>query len=203
MIIKSASIPKILFIKGIFKKDCLSDDIFEKKILENSNMDTVNSTTSEVIVNGESFINYEKLPSIFTSIETWQKKSNLTCWNCTLPFTTIPVFIPKVIEPISPKNKMERESIFGKKFSISVEGVFCSFGCTRQYIETHNYSISERIETINKLRLLHKLFYNNKKMKELSYYPTPLNMRCFGGDLTILEFKEEINKYNENQNQNH
>ena len=33
---KTTIIPKILFIKGVFKKDCVSDDIFEKKILENS-----------------------------------------------------------------------------------------------------------------------------------------------------------------------
>lgn len=198
MLIKGISIPKILFIKGIFKKDCTSDDIFEKRILENSvtHHTDVDTISSEVIINGESFINYEKLPNIFTDIETWKKKSNLACWNCTLHFTTIPIFIPKVIEPMSLKNKVDREKICDQKFSITVEGVFCSFGCARQYIETHNYSIAEKTETLNKLRLLHKLFYNNNKMKELSYYPTPLNMKQFGGYLTITEFKNEISMYN-------
>jgi len=146
MLIKGVSVPKILFIKGIFKKDCTSDDIFEKRILENSHVveAEVDISSTEVIVNGESFTNYEKLPSIFTNIETWKKKSNLACWNCTLFFTTVPIFIPKV----------------------------------------------------NKLRLLHKLFYNNNKMKELAYYPTPLNMTQYGGCLTITEFKHEISIYN-------
>jgi hypothetical protein len=196
MLIKSTNIPKILFIKGIFKKDCLSDDIFEKKILENTLPETECINSNEVIINGTSFINYEKLPNIFSNIETWQKKSNLSCWNCTLQFTSIPVFIPKVIEPITIKNKIERENSDEQKFSISVEGVFCSFGCTRQFIETRNYSISDRTETLNKLRLLHKLFYNNNKMRELTYYPTPLIMKRFGGELTEIEFKEELNKYN-------
>ena len=35
MDIITPNIPKILFIKGVFKKDCIQDDIFEKKIFEN------------------------------------------------------------------------------------------------------------------------------------------------------------------------
>lgn len=198
MLIKGVSIPKILFIKGIFKKDCTSDDIFEKRILENSHVveSEIDISSTEVIVNGESFVNYEKLPNIFTNIESWKKKSNLACWNCTLFFTSVPIFIPKVIEPVSIKNKFEREKTCDQKFSITVEGVFCSFGCAQQYVEMHNYSIAEKTETLNKLRLLHKLFYNNNKMKELAYYPTPLNMTQYGGCLTITEFKNEIGIYN-------
>lgn len=192
MLIKGSNAPKILFIKGIFKKDCLSDDIFEKKILENTiETDTTCDSTDDTILTS-TFVNYKKLPSIFTDIESWEKKTNLLCWNCTLQFTSIPVFIPSVIEPITIKNKIEREKSNIQKFSISVYGVFCSFGCTRQFIENHNYSISDKTETINKLRLLHKLFYNNMKMKEMTCYPRPLEMRQYGGDLSIEDFKEQM-----------
>lgn len=191
MLIKRTNVPTILFIKGIFKKDCTSDDIFEKKILESTvELDT---TTNDTIA--ANFINYEKLPNIFTNIESWQKKTNLHCWNCTLQFTSIPVFIPKVIEPVAIKSKIEREKTNSQKFSISVHGIFCSFGCAQQHIEIYIHSVSEKIETLNKLRLLYKLFYN-EKMKELPYYPSRFSMKQYGGNLTANEFKEELSKYN-------
>lgn len=207
MQIKSANVPKILFIKGIFKKDCTSDDIFEKKILENSN--TIENEM--VIVSGNAltntqsftnFINYQKLPNIFHDIASWEKKTNLLCWNCTLQFQSVPVFIPRVIEPVTSKfmaSHAPRTDETHQKYSISVQGVFCSFGCARQYIETHNYSISEKTEKLNKLRLLHKLFYNNTKMKEVTSYPIPLEMKQFGGDLTIEDFREQLEKFKKDE----
>jgi hypothetical protein len=191
MLIKRTNVPTILFIKGIFKKDCTSDDIFEKKILESTiELDT---TTNDTVT--DNFVNYEQLPNIFTDIESWKKKTNLHCWNCTLQFTSIPVFIPKVIEPVTIKNKIEREKTTGQKFSISVYGVFCSFGCAQQHIEVYLHSVSEKIETLNKLRLLYKLFYN-EKMRELPYYPSRFSMKQYGGDLSTNEFKEELTRFN-------
>jgi hypothetical protein len=201
MSIKGIKIPKILFIKGIFKKDCQSDDIFEKKILENANIadmssnlitiqPTIDHPFDEITTN---FVNYEKLPPIFSNIETWKHKTNLLCWNCALNFNSIPVFIPKVIEPLMIKNKLGREKK-SNSYSISVYGVFCTFGCAKQYIESHNYSISDRTENINKLNLLHKLFFNHN-MKEMTDYPNPHNMKSFGGDMTVEEFRANIKKY--------
>lgn len=193
MSISKTNIPKILFIKGVFKRDCINDDIFDKKILENStyeeNITDVNKHTNEC-----EYTHYEKLPHIFESFETWKKKTNLLCWNCALKFDTVPVFVPKAIEPISLKNKQERELCLEQKFSISVHGVFCSFICARQYIESKNYSIVERTETLNKLKLLHKFFYKTK-MKEYPQYPTPHQMKQFGGDLSIEEFKTQIDLF--------
>lgn len=192
-------IPKILFIKGVFKKDCQSDDIFDKKVLEGSidDIDDINPLVDESTnLNCGQFTNYERLPNIFTDIETWKKNTNLCCWNCTLQFTSIPVFIPKVIEPVTIKSKINREKSNEKKYSISVYGVFCTFGCAKQYIETRNYSYSDRVEAINKIRLLHKLFYN-VKMKEDIKYPLPTRLKQYGGDLTVSEFRENIDKCNE------
>jgi hypothetical protein len=196
--IYTEKIPKILFIKGVFKKDCQTDDIFDKRVLEGSidDIDDINPLIDESNLNCGQFTNYEKLPNIFNDIETWKKNTNLCCWNCTLQFTSTPVFIPKVIEPVTIKNKGDREKSNSKKFSISVHGVFCTFGCAKQYIETRNYSYSDRVEALNKIRLLHKLFYNTK-MKEDIKYPLPIQLKQYGGDLTVSEFRENINKCSE------
>jgi hypothetical protein len=194
--IKCEKVSKILFIRGVYKRDCLSDDIFEKKILENSINDAaiVSTDTSISTPIDVNFVNYEKMPSTFNNIDTWKKKTNIKCWCCTLSFDTVPIFIPKVIEPITLKNKVEREKITKQQFSISVYGNFCSFGCAYHYIETHNFNISDKIESINKLKLLHKLFYNTK-LKDIGFYPDPYQLAQYGGTLTEVEFREEKNKY--------
>lgn len=183
--IKIKKTPKILFIKGVFKKDCVSDDIFEKKILEAATDDIITS-----IIPLQNFVLYEKLPSIFTNIESWEKTSNLHCWHCNLGFSSIPVFIPGVIEPSNLKHKLKNN----RDFSISVIGVFCYFECAMQYIKCRSYSIVDKTEMINKLKLLHKLFYN-KPLEDMKDYPDPYQMKQFGGDLTVEEYKAKKEKY--------
>ncbi len=195
-IIKSENLPKILFIKNVYKKDCQTDDIFEKKILENANsIINMQSNEEDQMTTMEDFISYEKLPLIFSNIESWKKKTNIKCWCCTLSFDSMPIFIPNVIEPVLIKNKKTRELSNKQQFSISVYGNFCSFGCAHFFIENSNMNINERTESINKLKLLHKLIYNTK-IKETGYYPSPYKLEQFGGDMTIAEYKElqEIHK---------
>lgn len=188
MIISGIKIPKILFIKGVFKKDCSTDDIFEKKILENipANTEEVIST-SHSIEEDRQYIAYDKLPNIFESFETWPKKTNIHCWHCTLDFDSIPVFIPKVIEP-RPNRRADRNDT---NYSISTYGVFCCFGCANKFIESRNYSMIEKIEMMNKLKLLHKFFYN-KLMQDVISYPDPHQLQQYGGELTPEEFKDLI-----------
>jgi len=186
-------LPKVLFIKGVFKNDCQSDDIFEKRILENSSENIIDiNDVINVCNNSEEsmpnkFITYEKLPNIFTNVDNWEKQTNLLCWNCTLSFTTTPVFIPKVIEPNSSKIKEDREDP-SRQLSISVHGVFCSFKCANYHINT-NYSVVEKIENLNKLKLLYKLFHN-EKMKETSICLDKTLLTQYGGDLTPIQFRE-------------
>lgn len=190
MIISSIKIPKILFTKGVFKKDCSTDDIFEKKILENISLVTEDIITSNAIEEDRKYVSYDKLPSIFESFETWPKKTNVHCWHCTLNFDTIPVFIPKVIEPKSNRRIVDINNI-NNNYSISTFGVFCCFGCANKFIQCRNYSLIEKIEMTNKLKLLHKFFYN-KLMQDYISYPDPYQMQQYGGDLTPEEFKEMI-----------
>lgn len=206
MQIASGRIPSVLFIKGVFKKDCISDDFFEKKILETITPypEVVDQTTEIVDFTNMGNLSYDKLPSIFSNIDMWPKKTNLLCWYCTLGFTYIPVFIPKVIEPVSIKKNFNIVSVgdsildecnSSKKYSISVHGTFCTFGCAQAFIDKSEYSIPDKIEYTNKLKFLYKLFYN-KKFNLIPGYPEPYEMKQFGGTYTIDQYREFINKLN-------
>lgn len=196
-------IPKILFIKGIFKKDCILDDFFEKKILENisqTNNNMIFDNEINLMNNDNNIVKYyenphplkkiyKKLPSIFYDIKSWPEKTDLLCWNCHLNFDSIPVFIPKVIEP----NIKYQDN---NKLSITVHGVFCSFGCIYKFINTRNYTIIELSEMKTKINFLYKLFNNNNKIPNFSFYPDYYDMVQYGGTMTEAEFKEKKKKIN-------
>lgn len=178
-------LPKILFIKGVFKKDCITDDIFDNKYIEN--MHEVQTDVKDIICSDENnnYSNYEKLQSTFTTLDIWPKTTNLHCWYCTLQFNTMPVFIPNVIEPII------RKSAITKKYTISRYGVFCSFGCAYHHIVTRKSSIIEYIEQINKLKFLHR-YMHKKDLKDFDKYPNPYDLQQYGGDVSPEEFKNQI-----------
>ena len=96
----SISLPKILFIKGVFKRDCVSGDFVEKKVMDelndNLSLDVERiSVTREMNINTKIEMYCNKLPCIFETLEKWPKRTNLVCWHCSLPFDTIPVLFLK------------------------------------------------------------------------------------------------------------
>ena len=115
MNIKEYKIPKILFLRGVFIKDCIPlDDIFERQLIEQLNIENP-------------IVTYNDFPSIFTNLNSWIKKTNLKCWYCDLNFDNMPVFIPKVIE----------HSGLNTDYNISSYGCFCSFCCATEYTNLH------------------------------------------------------------------
>jgi hypothetical protein len=130
---------------------------------------------------------FEKLPSVFESIIDWPTSTNILCWNCNLPFASTPIFIPTSIEPIISKIKEN-------KYSIGVKGVFCWFSCAWHFIHNRQMDLIDRIETLNKLKFLHKLITGNP-MKDIVSYPSPFEMKQYGGDLTIEQYREKIARY--------
>jgi hypothetical protein len=133
---------------------------------------------------------YKKLPSLFESIEKWPSQTNLLCWRCSLSFDTTPIFIPRVIEPVISKTKQN-------KFSIGVHGIFCSFSDAFAFIKDGNDSLIDKIESINKLKHLYKIFYNSK-FKDIVAYPSVFDMIQYGGDMTTTQYKTLISKYTQN-----
>ena len=64
---------KILFIKGVFLKNCTRiDEIFEEQITEHLNY-------QEEIV-------YQSVPTSFNGLDSWVQKTNVRCWYCDLNF---------------------------------------------------------------------------------------------------------------------
>ncbi len=195
----SISIPKVLFIKGVFKKDCIKDDFLEQKIIETINNDAyigdvINNVVAEVgectSVFASARPSYRKLPSLFESIDDWPEKTNLLCWHCSLPFDTTPIFIPKVIEPVISKTKKS-------KYSIGVFGVFCSFGDAVEFIKNTNWSLIDKIEALNKVKHLYKIFYGTH-LKEIVSYPSIYDMVQYGGDMEPSQYRELTNKFKSN-----
>ena len=65
MNIPEYKIQKLLFLKGVFIKDCIpSDDIFERHIIDRLNIT-------------EPMIEYKSIPTIFNGLSTWLKKQML------------------------------------------------------------------------------------------------------------------------------
>jgi hypothetical protein len=162
-------IPKILFIKGVFIKDCIQlDDIFEQQILETLKID------SPIII-------YNNLPSVFTNLNSWIKTTNLKCWYCNLTFDNMPVFIPKIIE----------HSGFNTDYNISTFGCFCSFSCATTHTNLYYPKICDNIKLKEMTRFLYKIF-NGRAIKEITQSPSKFDMNQYGGDLDTSMYRNAV-----------
>jgi hypothetical protein len=157
----------ILFIKGVFIKDCTPiDEIFEKHMLDRLNID------KDTII-------YTKLPILFTEINSWIKTTNLNCWYCDLSFDNIPIFLPTSIEQ------------YIDSYHIGVSGCFCSFSCLMSHINLHYFKISEYVKYRDMSLLLYKIF-NGKSINEIIPTPSKFTMIKYGGYDTIEIYKNKI-----------
>lgn len=224
-------INKMLFIKNVSLGDCVSiDDMFEEKIMnqandclpqknctcncnqkknkESSRKDT--TATWQQFWDADSKIHhYEKLPYIYTGMQSWLKKTNLHCWYCGLVFDDIPIFIPKSVEPnnahhLQIDNQLHLLSehsanILAKeisnnhesKYAMNREGCFCSFHCALSYIDLH---YPKPHENIDKKGMLEILFHEMYRIHPHKLYkaPSKYDMIQYGGTLTPNEFKKKI-----------
>jgi hypothetical protein len=171
MNITEYKIPKILFLRGVFIKDCIPlDDIFELQIIEQLNMD-------------DPIIIYNEFPSVFTNLKSWVKKTNLKCWYCDLNFMNSPVFIPKIIE----------HSGRTTDYNISTHGCFCSFCCAVAHTNLHHPKICTNIKIKEMLRFLYRIF-NGRAIKEILPSPTKYIMNHYGGSCNSHAYRNMINK---------
>ena len=166
--IKEFKVPKILFIRSVFIKDCvLIDDIFEQQLIDRLDEDEVK------------VIKFDKMPSIFTTLNNWIKKINIRCWFCDLNFDTSPVFIPRLIEPS------------GGGYTIGTEGCFCTFSCAMAHINVHYPKIYDNVRKRDMLKFLYKMF-NNSKIREILASPSRYEMIHYGGSLDIHQYRTKI-----------
>lgn len=165
----------ILFLKGVFKKDCTSiEDIFDNRITEES----------EFIAGNDAFINenkYDKIEKKFVNLKSWHSSVNIKCWSCCLQFDNVPVFIPTSIDQPS------EESEYGE---MDVLGVFCSFNCAVWYIERHCEE-ERKWEYKNMLKILFKIF-KGKDINEIKPSKDRWCMVQYGGNMNPNEYREHI-----------
>ena len=178
--ISNINYPQILFLRGCFLSDCDSiEDIFDEKLVSESNL-----YNKEISINN---IKYNKIPSYFTDTNTWIKKTNIKCWFCGCTFFDQPIFIPNNIQKITDSKKIINK--------IDVIGNFCSWNCAASYIHLH-YN-SKKWEMLQLLKILYKIF-NGVAIDHIVPAPPKTLMKQYGGDLTILEYKNKIKELNDN-----
>ena len=169
MNINEYKISKLLFIKGVYIKDCIKiDDIFEQQLLDR-------------ISDDKPIIVYNKIPSNFTDMKSWIQTINIKCWHCDLKFLGIPVFIPKIIEP----------STTHKSYNIATFGCFCSFPCAMAYNNIYNHKICKNISVKEMLLLLYKIFHG-VSIKEIFPAPPKYEMIHYGGKVDPMDYKTKI-----------
>lgn len=165
-------VPKVLFIKGVFRKDCVPiDDLFDEQI-----MDQISYEPIEIN-------NYTPLPPIFYNMKTWPKKTSLRCYYCDRNFDNTPVFIPKTIEPSK------------DGYTMATEGCFGTFNCAAAYIDLYYHKIHDKLNKKNMLKLLYKVFTGNTTTEILSS-PSKYIMLHYGGNLSNQEYGKLIPKIN-------
>ena len=161
----------ILFIENIKLSDI---NTCKNGIHQNSNEIDDNLLN---ILKSHSGENYDKIPVTFSNINEWTKKTNLKCWNCSLNFDSIPVFIPVNIYS---KNGILLQDVHGN---------FCSFNCAKSYLNLH--FIGDNFIYNQNLLNLYELFYN-KTIIDIEEAPSKFDLDIYGGYLNIDEFKNKL-----------
>jgi len=179
--IKTRILDGVLFLQGVFKKDYRKiEDIFQDRLM--------GDITNETKI-------YDKLPVIFTSLQTWPKSTNLKCWNCSLGFKTRPWFEPQSIEPISEGTignlPCQTTTSIKKSISVPTKGCFCSANCVAAYISLHTKSLSEQHNKMSMLKYIYEIF-TGKLPTYIHPSPSPTELIQYGGDITESEYRQKI-----------
>lgn len=150
----SDSKPRILFLPGVFLKDCPSpEEDTSEEIVELSSEDELDSIATD-ITQIETFTikktvirQYDVIPTQFTSKEKWPKLSNLLCWYCDCSFVGMPwpviigcsktlVSDDTDVTDISDASLLNAQSSFNEILIMDTHGNFCQPGCSMAYIDT-------------------------------------------------------------------
>lgn len=182
---KKSSTRGVLFLQGVYKRDCKRvEDIFQDRLLSD---DSIDQKT------------YDKIPTVFTDVESWPTSTNLLCWFCHSAFEDHPWFEPQSIEPNSVGNvgklmttAEQKNSVNDHKIKIVPKGVFCSCNCVRAYINLTTTGVSRKHDKVAMLKYVYELF-EGKCIPDIQPSPEPTEMIQYGGRLTALAYKKTIN----------
>jgi hypothetical protein len=163
----------VLFLQGVFKKDCkIIEDMFHENLLLSHRPNKEN-------------IIYDKIPLLFTGINTWVKSTNIQCWYCTRSISGMPWTEPQSIEPVELQNA----------FSLIVKGFFCSVNCVKSYIDLNAKTPEENNNKTSMLKYLYKIMTNNEIL-HIQKSPHYTRLLQYGGDLSSSEYQRLIDESN-------
>lgn len=172
--------PNILFLRGCFLNDCNSiEDMFDEQLVNRSMLDSG--------IYQEKEIEYDTIPPLYTSDNTWIKQTNIKCWSCDCNFQNIPIFIPTSIE-----RSNNVEVMYG---SMDTLGNFCSWNCAALYINTY-YTRDEKWEKHEMLKVLYKVFTGS----DIDYIvpsPPKTQMIQYGGKKSKQEYRSILMTLND------
>jgi hypothetical protein len=84
---KKQTIDGVLFLKGVYKNNCdRIEDFFHERLLHDAD------PKAKI---------FDKIPMVFTDLESWPKTTNLLCWTCRRAVKGRPWFEPQSIDPIN------------------------------------------------------------------------------------------------------
>jgi len=183
--VKRSSKRGVLFLEGVYKSDCRQmEDIFQDRLMPETNISTIKV--------------YDKIPTVFTTVEEWPKSTNIQCWFCNRSFKSRPWFEPQSIEPNSVGNvgKMlttdeVMNSVNTHNVKIVPKGIFCTCNCVRAYIDLHTKQLSSKHDKVSMLKYVYQLF-NNKTIPDIQPSPEHTDMVQHGGYLTEAQYQKKI-----------
>ncbi len=185
---KKQTVDGILFLQGVFKTDCDKiEDFFHERLLHG------NTTTAKY---------YDKIPLTFTNIDDWPKTTNLLCRNCNRVPKARPWFEPQSIAPISrgyigkliSSKDLVRKHI-SHDYCMNVKGVFCTANCVMRYTLTNSKDLSDRLNKIQMLLILHEIF-TGRTVTNIEPSPVATEMIQYGGLLSEADYQKKIDDIN-------
>jgi hypothetical protein len=181
---KKHTIDGILFLQGVYKKDCKKiEDIFTDRLL--------NDGSPSVKI-------YDRIPNIFTTLDKHPKTTNLSCWNCTRTFKGRPWFEPQSIDRLNKgsvgqivKSEELVKTEVKTEYTIVCKGNFCSPSCVRRHINTYTRDMSERFNKIAMLKFVYEIFMG-RKTSDINPAPSHTEQVQYGGTMTAAEYQKKI-----------
>lgn len=180
--------PNILFLRGVYPDQLETlEEEFGNRLIEEAGLEFGDC---QIGLNEE--ITYDKIPPVFTSLESWPKSTNINCWSCSIEFTTRPYFIPERI-----KNRREGGT------EMITHGNFCSANCAIRYLNTdYGQSGSVSSDKLSKwdayhgVKIVHRIF-TSKQPEKIAPSPPKTLMKQYGGELTKAQYHELLAKFDD------
>lgn len=201
--------PKILFLPGVFLKDCpRPEDESSEEIIElDDDLDTIATDVTELELSVKcrpSIKKYDSIPTQFTGRDSWPKSTNLLCWYCNQPFDNFPWAIPiscsknliaddSDVTDVSDASLLESFGTFKEALVMDVHGNFCSCSCSLTYIKRIlDSAIISRHES-ERLLLIFAEIMTGEKLTYIALVDPPSQMQkyCGPGGKTDEAYIEE------------